>query len=137
MLIALILIFISIFCILFVVGREPIPWTHRLRRIHAGVSRKAEWVAPDDVVHQVTADYLDALEWLTSAALGEQTHRAPQFLAGRFLTRFQTIINYQNGLRRIDAPASESCLNPAGLGRQYSLVSFWLHNRQSCLKPSS
>ncbi|MEP6986665.1 MAG: hypothetical protein ABI970_13750 [Chloroflexota bacterium] len=100
MLIALILIFISIFFILFVVGREPIPWTNRLRRIHAGVSRKAEWVAPDDVVHEVCNDYLHAVEWLAGAAVGEQTNRAPHYLAGRFLTRFQTIINYQNAPHR-------------------------------------
>ncbi len=96
MLIALVLIFVGIFCILFTVGREPIPWTNRLRRVHAGVSHKAEWVAPDDVLCQVSSDYLGAVEWLTVAALGDQTHRAPQYLTGRFLTRFQTIINYQS-----------------------------------------
>lgn len=63
MLIALILIFMGIFCILFVLGREPIPWTYRLRRIHAGVSHKAEWIAPDDVVRQVSSDYLSAVGW--------------------------------------------------------------------------
>jgi hypothetical protein len=99
MLIVPILIFISILIILFVVGREPIPWTNRLRRIHAGVARKAEWVAPDEVVHQVIHDYLHAIDWLTLAALGEQTHRAPQYLTGRFLTRFQTIVNYQTSQR--------------------------------------
>ena len=101
MLIAPILIFIGIFCILFAVGREPIPWTHRLRRIHPGVSLKAEWVAPDDVVHQVSNDYLSAVAWLTSAAAGQQTQPPSQFLAGRFLTRFQTIINYQSASRHI------------------------------------
>ena len=100
MLIAPILIFIGIFCILFTVGREPIPWMHRLRRIHPGVSLKAEWVAPDDVVHQVSNDYLSAVAWLTSAA-GQQTQPPSQFLAGRFLTRFQTIINYQSASRHI------------------------------------
>lgn len=96
MLIALVLIFVGIFCILFTVGREPIPWTNRLRRVYAGVSRKAEWVAPDDVVYQVTADYLRAVEWMTEAAMGEQIHCAPHYLTGRFLTRFQTIVNYQS-----------------------------------------
>lgn len=96
MFIALVLIFVGIFCILFAVGREPIPWTNRLRRVHAGVSRKAEWVAPDDVIQQVSSDYLRAVEWLAGTALGEETHRAPHYLTGRFLTRFQTIINYQS-----------------------------------------
>lgn len=96
MLIALILIFVGIFCILFAVGRDPIPWTNRLRRVHAGVSRKAEWVAPDDVVFEVTSDYLQAVEWLAQAAVGEDTHRAPHYLSGRFLTRFQTIVNHQS-----------------------------------------
>ena len=96
MLIALILIFVGIFCILFVAGREPIPWTNRLRRVHPGVSRKAVWVAPDDVVRQVSDDYLRTVEWLTGAARGEKTHRAPEYLTGLFLSRFQTIINYQN-----------------------------------------
>ena len=102
MLIAPILIFISILIILFAVGREPIPWTRRLRRIHAGVSRKAEWVAPDEVVNQVSDDYLHAVEWLTLAVLVEQTHRSPQYLTGRFLTRFQTIVNYQTAPRHVD-----------------------------------
>ncbi len=96
MLVALVLIFVGIFFILFAVGREPTPWTNRLRRVHAGVSRKAEWVAPDDVIQQVNSDYLCAIEWLADAALGEETHRAPHYLTGRFLTRFQTIINYQS-----------------------------------------
>jgi hypothetical protein len=96
MLIALILIFAGIFCILFVVGREPIPWSYRLRRVHAGVSRKAEWIAPDDVVLQVSNDYLRAMEWLTKAALGEDAHHAPHYLTGLFLTRFQTIVSYQS-----------------------------------------
>lgn len=100
MLIALILIFMGIFCILFVLGREPIPWTYRLRRIHAGVSHKAEWIAPDDVVRQVNSDYLSAVGWLAGATIGEQTHCAPQYLTGRFLTRFQTIINYHSSPRR-------------------------------------
>ncbi len=101
MLIALVLIFVGIFCILFAVGREPIPWTNRLRRVHAGVSRKAEWVAPDDVVQQVSRDYLSAIEWLAGAALGDELHRAPHYLTGRFLTRFQTIINYQFNPNRL------------------------------------
>ncbi len=96
MLIALILIFVGIFCILFTVGRDPIPWTNRLRRVHAGVSRKAEWVAPDDVVREVTSDYLQTVEWLAQAVVGEDIHRAPHYLTGRFLTRFQTIVNHQN-----------------------------------------
>jgi hypothetical protein len=100
MLIALASIVIGIFCILFMVGREPIPWTNRLRRIYPGVSRKAEWVAPDDVVHQVSDDYLHAVEWLTSAAGGQQVQLAPKYLAGRFLTRFQTIISYQSAPHR-------------------------------------
>lgn len=96
MLIALILIFVGIFCILFVVGREPIPWSYRLRRVYPGVSRKAEWIAPDDVILQVRNDYLHAIEWLTRTALGEEISLAPHYLTGRFLERFQTIINYQN-----------------------------------------
>ena len=41
------------------------------------------------------------MEWLTEAALGEQLNRAPYYLTGRFLTRFQTIINYQRTPRQI------------------------------------
>ncbi|MBI1280231.1 MAG: hypothetical protein GC179_19045 [Anaerolineaceae bacterium] len=67
-----------------------------MRRVHAGVSRKAEWVAPDDVVQLVSTDYLRALDWLADAALGKDIHFAPRYLTGRFLTRFQTIINYQS-----------------------------------------
>ncbi len=95
MLITLSLIFISILFIMFASEREPIRWTHRLRRFQVGLSCQAECVAPDAVIYQAGNDYLSAIEWLTRAALGKHTQHAPEYLTGRFLTHFQTIVNYQ------------------------------------------
>lgn len=101
MFIALVLILVGIFVILISVGREPIPWTSRLRRVQAGVARKAEWVAPEAVIEQVRRDYLEAVEWLGSAATDKALHAAPYYLMGRFLARFQTITNYTSNEKRI------------------------------------
>ena len=72
-----------------------------MRRIFPGVSRKAEWVAPDEVVNQVRSDYLQTVEWLAGIAQGIEPQRAPHYLLGRFLARFQAIVNYGSTGKRV------------------------------------
>ncbi len=101
MLIALVLVLVASALIFFYLGREPMPWTLRLRRVQAGVAGKAEWVAPDAVVDQVRRDYLEAVEWLGGAAAGIALHGAHHYLMGRFLARFHMIINHTGNDKRI------------------------------------
>lgn len=52
-----------------------VPWLNRMRRIRAGVARKVEWMAPDEVVQEVREHYLEAIHWLhdsTTSSLGQQ-----------------------------------------------------------------
>jgi hypothetical protein len=80
MLITLTLIFISILFIMLAAECEPIRWTYSLRRFQVAVSCQAACVAPDAVIYQACNDYLSAIEWLTRAALGKHTQRAPEYL---------------------------------------------------------
>jgi len=101
MVIALVLIVICALFVLFAVGREPIPWTSRLRRMNAGVSHQAEWIAPDDINSKVRDDYLQAIEWLQDAANHQHLDDSSHYLTGRFLTRFQLINNTRISSRSI------------------------------------
>jgi hypothetical protein len=61
---------------------------HPLRRLHAGVMNKAEWMAEDRVVDAVITDYLDAHHWMAEALFSGYVrflHEAPLYLSGTFL----------------------------------------------------
>src|SRR5262245_50935552 len=67
-------------------------WPGSLRRLHAGVNNKAEWMAPDDVIHRVETDYLNAQRWMADALLAGYVrfmNEAPQYLTGSYLKREQ------------------------------------------------
>lgn len=73
---------------------EQIPWMGKLRRIRAGAAHKAEWMAPDEVVQQVQADYLAAARWLQDSLLlppSQQAARASFYLDGPYLRHCQTL----------------------------------------------
>lgn len=79
-------------------GKSRVPWAAQLRRLHAGVSQKAEWMAPDAVLQQVRSDYLLALDWLHDSALKNWTHQwtyAPLYLSGVFLRQHQQLLQQQ------------------------------------------
>ncbi len=83
-------------------GRGQVPWGNKMRRIHAGVARKAEWMAPDEVVAQVRSDYLSASRWQQDNMLSgwqPQWSTAPLYLSGPFLKRFQTILMQHRSAR--------------------------------------
>lgn len=72
-----------------------IPWRDKMRRLRAGAAQKPEWMAPDDVVQQVRAHYLDATHWLNDSMLmswAQQWAGAPQHLSGSFLKRFRNLL---------------------------------------------
>ena len=99
--IALVLIVVAVCLVFFGFGREPIPWTSRLRRVRSGTTRTAEWIAPDAVVEQVQHDYLEAVNWLSSVLIDHTYSCAPQYLMGRFLARFQMITSYEDHKKRV------------------------------------
>lgn len=83
-------------------GRSRMSRFTKLRRIHAGVFQKAEWMAPDTVLLQVRSDYLGALQWLQDSALKDWTHRlthAPLYLSGMFLKRHQHVLKKSTTLQ--------------------------------------
>ncbi|MBI5669365.1 MAG: hypothetical protein HZC41_15280 [Chloroflexi bacterium] len=91
---ALVFVLLMVIVVMALSNSEHIPWLGKLRRIHAGVAHKAEWMAPDDVVEQVRADYLAALDWLQTSVLEDparQLAQAARYLNGAYLRRYQTL----------------------------------------------
>ena len=59
-----------------------------MRRVHA----EAEWMAPEEVIHQVRLHYLESLNWLHDSMFGSwatQWSDASTYLHGAFLKRHQ------------------------------------------------
>lgn len=76
-------------------GQKQVTWSDKLYRMNAGVSHKAEWMAPEFVIQQVRNDYLMAMRWLRECAFldwSSQWNAAPAFLAGFQLERHQNIL---------------------------------------------
>jgi hypothetical protein len=88
MIVALVLGILAVIVLLSLSASETVPWGGRLKRLHAGVARKAEWMAPDDVVSRVVQDYLDILDWLSSSALNPLPSSAEMYLTGQALHRY-------------------------------------------------
>ena len=100
---ALLFILIVVVTLMSLSASGPVPWLSRMRRIRAGAARKAEWMAPDEVVREVREHYLEAIHWLhdsTTSTLGQQWSSAAYYLAGAFLRRHQQILMHYrtNGL---------------------------------------
>lgn len=73
---------------------ESIPWVRQLRRLHAGAARKAEWMAPEEVVAQVRAHYLETLQWMQSLEMLESPRQPGDdacYLDGACLKRFRAL----------------------------------------------
>jgi len=98
---AILLALIAIAIIMAMHSRGQVPWLTKMRRVRAGVARKAEWMAPDDVVDKVRADYLTAMRWLGDNVLSswqQQWMLAPYYMSGLYLKRFQTLVTqYRSG----------------------------------------
>lgn len=78
-------------------NQRAVPWAGRLRRVNAGVARRAEWMAPKTTVDAVRRDYTCAMRWLPESELrswSEQWTSAPHYLSGSFLKRYQEILKH-------------------------------------------
>ena len=82
-------------------GSGQVPWIGKMRRVQAGNANGAEWMAPDEVVEQVRADYLAAIQWLQNSQLASWAHQwsgASLHLSGMLLKRHQQILmQYRSG----------------------------------------
>src|SRR5437879_1609937 len=89
---AIIGVIIAMIAVVAIRGRMRVTWPGTLRRLHAGVNDKAEWMASDDVVQRVEADYLAAQRWMSEALLAGYVrfrHEAPTYFTGSYLQREQ------------------------------------------------
>src|SRR5690606_8427467 len=72
-----------------------IPWADKMRRTRTGTAPQAEWMAPDEVVERVRADYLEAVDWLQESTLiswAQQWSAAPYYLTGAYLKRHRNLL---------------------------------------------
>lgn len=91
-------------------NRGRVPWSNKLRRLHADVPHKAEWMAPESVVNRVRADYRATLDWLHDSVLrgvAYQWRSAPQHLSGAYLKRYRATLKHQ---RQAGQPACAGVL---------------------------
>ena len=58
-----------------------VPWSGEMRRVRAGEARRAEWMAPDQVVHEVRQNFLEAVTWWHEGGLPvfEPQWSSPQY----------------------------------------------------------
>ncbi|MDX2160142.1 MAG: hypothetical protein SF162_02345 [bacterium] len=66
-----------------------LPWMDRMRRV------ESEWLAPDDVVSQVCAHYVETTEWMNNAMLSRSARLwalSPHYLSGIYLQRCHDLL---------------------------------------------
>lgn len=87
----MIFVLIAGMCALLLVGwllaPRLVPWEGQLTRMNAGAGEKAEWMAPPQVVEDVTWSYREAQEWLadTSADWGRFAQGLERHACGPYL----------------------------------------------------
>jgi hypothetical protein len=72
---------------------NQVPWVRKMRRLHP---QKAEWMAPDEVVEQVRADYLLGLQWLAESVFWSKAHQlktSHHYLAGECLAHHHELLS--------------------------------------------
>ncbi len=102
---ALVIIFIAIVVIMSLNNAGRIPWGDKMRRLNAGSVQKSEWMAPDSVVAQVRAQYLEAINWLHESMLSswaKQWSTAPNFLNGTHLKRYHNSLLLQRDSKGVE-----------------------------------
>ncbi|MFN8529862.1 MAG: hypothetical protein U0670_14755 [Anaerolineae bacterium] len=94
-----------------------VPWMDRMRRV------ESEWLAPDDVVSQVCAHYLEAVEWMQNATVSRSARlwaMSPLFLSGVYAQRCYDMLMEQKrspraiGVLRADHRAEARYFSPTG-----------------------
>ncbi|GAB4518636.1 MAG: hypothetical protein OHK0046_26510 [Anaerolineae bacterium] len=91
---AILLAIIIVVGILSLSGRQQVPWAGKLFRKNAG-ARRAEWMAPEDVVQMVLNHYTETMRWLPESMLRDWSSQwadAPHHFSGQALKRHQEIL---------------------------------------------
>ena len=79
-----------------------LPWRAKMRQLR--VAEKAEWMAPDEVVEQVRAHYLEAVAWMSETMLSswaQQWAQSPHYLNGSYLKRQRNLILSERARKRV------------------------------------
>ncbi len=79
-----------------------LPWRGKMRQLR--VAEKAEWMAPDEVVEQVRAHYLEAVAWMSETMLSswaQQWAQSPHYLNGSYLKRQRNLILSERARKRV------------------------------------
>jgi hypothetical protein len=96
--VALVGLVVAVIILTIIARRRRAAWPGNLRRLHAGVSRRAEWMAPDEIVRGVEADYLAGQRWMAETLLlgySKFVKEASQYFAGAYLKWQQKAVNMQ------------------------------------------
>lgn len=125
----LLLVLSAVVVIMTINGRGQVPWSKNMRRVHAGVARRAEWMATDEVVQQVKADYLEAVRWMHDHMLTDIRHSyqaASMYMLGSYLQQFRA---------RIAADITQRHVRFVGVLRadHHIIVRHFTENGESCL----
>jgi len=90
---ALLVILILLLLSVALMGPERVPWANDLRRVGAGVRGRAEWMASEEVVAAVTADYMEAMNWLRDTAYEHPLNpaAAASYLTDAELERYRSL----------------------------------------------
>lgn len=87
----MIFILIAILCALLLAGwllaPRLVPWEDQLVRLNAGAGERAEWMAPPQVIEEVTWSYREAQDWLTTCAAdwGRFAQGVERYACGSYL----------------------------------------------------
>jgi hypothetical protein len=73
---------------------RAVPWVDHLVRLNAGAGPKAEWMAPPQVVEQVTWDYRAAQGWVAMCAAnwGRFASRLDNYTTGAYLQQQRRVV---------------------------------------------
>ncbi len=94
-----------------------VPWLDRMRRV------ESEWFAPEDVVVQLRAHYLEAVEWMQNANLSRSARlwaMAPLYMSGVYWQRCYDLLMEQKktpraiGILRCDHRVEARHFAPSG-----------------------
>ncbi len=99
MTLVILLAFLLLLAVFSLGGRHHVSWAGRMRRLNAGTIDQAEWMAPDDVILRVQADYLETMDWLVtsqSVAWAEQWAKSSTYFSGNFLRQHQNLLRRLN-----------------------------------------
>ncbi|TVR23424.1 MAG: hypothetical protein EA396_04110 [Anaerolineaceae bacterium] len=93
---------------------RQVSWIGAMRRVNAGTVDKAEWMAPDEVVEQARAHYLEAMDWLLHSqthALSERMAKTPHYFSGEQRRYHLELLNYYRHFEKMQYVGVMRCVH--------------------------